>query len=188
MPAAWTPALQFLSWHCQKKPPFPTWVAGLCTATPGFWNLRKVTIIKVSVRSELSSVGSKGSSNLSPSPGTGQDSGVALEMNEKKEHLQALPTAAARSSQRSAAALFAQVTVTQHSLCLAMPRELPQTQPSPAQPRPAQPRPGQPACSAFGFSQASPASVLLLDPTPPLSLPQELLNAIQESTPVYLCP
>lgn len=81
-------------------------------------------------------MGSKESSNLSPSPGTGQDSGVAPEMTEKKEHLQALPTAAARSSQRSAAALFAQVTVTQHSLCLAMPQELQQTQPSPAQARP----------------------------------------------------
>lgn len=78
-------------------------------------------------------MGSKESSNLSPSPGTGQDSGVAPEMTEKKEHLQALPTAAARSSERSAAALFAQVTVTQHSLCLAMPRELQQTQPRPGQ-------------------------------------------------------
>lgn len=35
------------------KKPFPTRLAGLCTATMGFWNITEVTIIKASVRSEL---------------------------------------------------------------------------------------------------------------------------------------
>ena len=46
---------------------------------------------------------------------------------------------------------------------------------------PERPSPGQPACSASGFSQGSPAYILLLAPASPLSLPQELLNAILSS-------
>lgn len=65
-------------------------------------------------------------------------------------------------------ALFAQVNVTQHGLCLAMLQELQQAQNSPGQAN-------LPAL-LLGFSQASLAYVLLLAPTSPL--PQEILNAI----------